>query len=67
MIFSNPGGGPELACEECGCRWFDRLTNCCYECGTPVPPAEVAEYQRVLREFHGRNGIVINNRADGQE
>jgi hypothetical protein len=33
MIFHNPAGAPELACEQCGCRWFDRMTNTCYECG----------------------------------
>ena len=33
MIFRNPAGAPELACEACGCRWFDRMTNACYECG----------------------------------
>ena len=64
MIFSNPGGGPELACDECGCRWFDRQTNCCYECGAPVPPAELDEYLRILREFHSRKGIVVNNEAE---
>src|SRR5574340_388702 len=33
MIFHNPAGAPELACDQCGCRWFDRMTNSCYECG----------------------------------
>ena len=31
MIFSNPAGAPELACDQCGCRWFDRMANVCYE------------------------------------
>ena len=40
MIFSNPAGAPELACDQCGCRWFDRMANVnvCYECGAPVTP-----------------------------
>ena len=42
MIFFNPAGAPELACDECGCRWFDRIRNTCYECGCEVPAATVA-------------------------
>jgi hypothetical protein len=26
MIFHNPSGAPELACDACGCRWFDRMS-----------------------------------------
>lgn len=55
MIFTNPAGAPELACDECGCRWFDRMTNTCYECGAEVPPAAQAEYQQALLAF-GRRG-----------
>lgn len=51
MIFHNPAGAPELACELCGCRWFDRITGTCYECGTTVPPEAIAEYERALAEF----------------
>jgi hypothetical protein len=36
VIFTNPAGAPELACDECGCRWFDRMTDRCYECGAEV-------------------------------
>ena len=36
MIFFNPAGAPELACDACGCRWFDRMNGTCYECATPV-------------------------------
>lgn len=51
MIFHNPSGAPELACEACGCRWFDRMSNSCYECGTEVPPEAVAEFNRALAQF----------------
>lgn len=44
MIFRNPAGAPELACDECGCRWFDRMTNRCYECGTPIPQDEAERF-----------------------
>lgn len=54
MIFFNPAGAPELACDECGCRWFDRLRNTCYECGCEVPAAMVAEFDRALEEFKQR-------------
>lgn len=51
MIFLNPKGAPELACNECGCRWFDRMTNSCYECGAAVSEADVAEFDAALRAF----------------
>ncbi len=51
MIFENPAGAPELACDACGCRWFDRMTGNCYECGTPVSPQAQAEYRKALEEF----------------
>ncbi|MGA7454605.1 MAG: hypothetical protein WBW73_26255 [Rhodoplanes sp.] len=51
MIFTNPSGAPELACNECGCRWFDRMTDRCYECGAKVPLADIAEFERALNEF----------------
>jgi ribosomal protein L37E len=54
MIFTNPAGAPELACDECGCRWFDRMTDCCYECGVPVSAAAMEEYRRALAEFAAR-------------
>lgn len=56
MIFFNPAGAPELACDECGCRWFDRIRNTCYECGSEVPAATVAEFDRALEEFRQRAG-----------
>lgn len=54
MIFSNPSGAPELACDECGCRWFDRMANACYECGATVSAASLAEYQRALDAFQAK-------------
>lgn len=48
MIFHNPAGAPELACDECGCRWFDRMASTCYECGAPVGSQALAEYRRAL-------------------
>ena len=51
MIFTNPSGAPELACDECGCRWFDRMTNRCYECGADVPAEQIAEFEEALRQF----------------
>ena len=51
MIFSNPSGAPELACDECGCRWFDRLTNTCYECGAAVTPENLTEIEAALAAF----------------
>ena len=51
MIFHNPAGAPELACDECGCRWFDRMTGSCYECGARVTAEARAEYARALEAF----------------
>ncbi len=51
MIFNNPAGAPELACDECGCRWFDRIKNCCYECGAAIPERDIAEFEAALRAF----------------
>ncbi len=54
MIFRNPAGAPELGCNECGCRWFDRMTNRCYECAAEVPSEEISAYQAALRAFSRR-------------
>jgi len=51
MIFFNPSGAPELACDDCGCRWFDRMRGTCYECGAPVSEASRAEYRSALEAF----------------
>lgn len=64
MIFANPSGAPELACDECGCRWFDRQNNACYECGAPVPPCEVAAFERALKQYAagGPSSLEASNR-----
>ncbi|MCF8199668.1 MAG: hypothetical protein K9J42_12935 [Sulfuritalea sp.] len=55
MIFINPRGAPELACDHCGCRWVDRTNgNHCYECGNEIPDASVEEFQRALTDFAAR-------------
>ncbi len=51
MIFRNPAGAPELACDACGCRWFDRMTGSCYECGTLVSAESLSEYRQALADF----------------
>ena len=51
MIFRNPAGAPELACDECGCRWFDRMTGACYECGAEVTAEARAEFAGALEAF----------------
>lgn len=66
MIFHNPAGGPELGCNECGCRWFDRHTNSCYECGAEISQAEVQAYQQALAEFHADKGIKVNDSKSGE-
>lgn len=54
MIFRNPAGAPELACDQCGCRWFDRITDTCYECGAEVSAQAVAEFHAAVQEFSAR-------------
>ncbi len=58
MIFYNPAGAPELACNSCGCRWFDRMNGACYECGEVVPPEDIAAYQEALRKHYDEKGIT---------
>ena len=58
MIFTNPAGAPELACDECGCRWFDRMTGTCYECGVVVTAEARAEFTRELEAFAARRTQV---------
>lgn len=58
MIFDNPAGAPELACNACGCRWFDRMTGACYECGEPVPPEDVRAFHAALAAYQARRGLA---------
>jgi hypothetical protein len=55
-VFRNPAGAPELACDACGCRWFDRMTNACYECGEPVSEDAVAAFQAALTAYQEERG-----------
>lgn len=54
MIFHNPSGAPELACDQCGCRWFDRMQNVCYECAAPVTAENETEMRDALAQFNAR-------------
>lgn len=68
MIFTNPAGAPELACDECGCRWFDRMHGACYECGAEVSAESRAEYERALQAFAAKQsaaGAVQDDAAAG--
>ncbi len=56
MIFTNPAGAPELACDQCGCRWFDRMSNTCYECGAAVTPENLAAIEAALAAFAAGKG-----------
>ena len=58
MIFTNPAGAPELACDDCGCRWFDRMTGACYECGATVTTEARAEYARALEAFAAQRALA---------
>lgn len=51
MIFANPAGAPELACDECGCRWFDRRTDRCYECGAAVAQEAKEAFRRAVEDW----------------
>lgn len=66
MIFSNPSGAPELACDQCGCRWFDRMSNTCYECGAAVTPENLLEIEAALAAFAaGRAAAAATNPEPG--
>jgi hypothetical protein len=51
VIFTNPAGAPELACDECGCRWFDRMHDRCYECGAKVSEEAMQAFREALAVF----------------
>ena len=65
MIFRNPAGAPELACDACGCRWFDRMTDTCYECGEPVPVAEAEAFARAVTEWRQAHGDAQSGSPPG--
>jgi hypothetical protein len=69
VIFQNPAGAPELACDACGCRWFDRMQGNCYECGTPVSVQAQAEYRAALAEFAAtrREALARRGEADASD
>ena len=57
MIFHNPSGAPELACDQCGSRWVDRTNGApCYECGEEITAVAIEEFQRALTEYAARSG-----------
>jgi len=66
VIFTNPRGAPELACDHCGCRWVDRLKGkaYCYECGEEISDEAIAEFQRAIADFSAGNRSAS---AAGQE
>jgi len=64
MIFHNPSGAPELACDECGCRWFDRMTNTCYECSAAVSEESLAAYHRALEAFQAQRTAEKAEKAE---
>lgn len=66
MIFFNPAGAPELACDACGCRWFDRMSGACYECGTPVSPEAQAQYLDAIAAFRSAGANLQASRASSQ-
>ena len=67
MIFQNPAGAPELACDQCGCRWFDRMSNTCYECGADVSAENVAEIRQALEQFEVRKQAPGNHAAGDRQ
>ncbi len=66
MIFKNPSGAPELACNDCGCRWFDRIKNACYECGEPAPEEEVRAFEQALADFQRSRAAIPKAEQDSR-
>ena len=63
MIFTNPAGAPELACDDCGCRWFDRIAEVCYGCGAPIADGSREAYRQALEAF-SRKRREANENSD---
>lgn len=59
MIFQNPHGAPELACDHCGCRWVDRIKEACYECGAPVSKKSQTEFRQALEQHLEKIGVRL--------
>ena len=53
-----------LACDECGCRWFDRSKNCCYECGAVVAESQQREFAEIIRTSGDALLTIINDILD---
>jgi hypothetical protein len=67
MIFRNPAGAPELGCDACGCRWFDRMTDTCYECGTPLAPGEAPRFVAAVEAWRaGSAAGATRTSGDGR-
>ncbi len=65
MILFNASGAPELVCDECGSRWFDRMSDACRECRTAVSPEDLARYAHALETFRAR--VDVSPTAAGAE
>ncbi len=63
MIFTNPAGAPELACDECGCRWFDCMHDRCYECGATVSEEALRAYREALEKWGRSNSSETRGRS----
>jgi uncharacterized protein (DUF983 family) len=65
MIFNNPAGAPELACDQCGCRRFDRMANTCYQCGAEVTAQNRADIEAALRAFAaGKTAMALKDESN---
>ena len=62
MIFTNPAGAPELACDECGCRWFDRMHDRCYECGAAVSVEATESFRQALEQWGQSNYFLTGDK-----
>ena len=61
MIIPTASGPLELACDDCGCRHFDRINDCCYECGAAISEEAVADYRTALDQYLKAAGAMDQN------
>jgi len=47
-------GAPILVCSACGGEWFK--ANACCECGTPLTPEDIQEYEEACERLQERIG-----------